>query len=266
VLVEPKGHVRLNALKAKEKLVEHLKADGFLEADTSIELKPLSRGSHEFALYVNYEYIELLTVQYVIEAMIMAEQEGCDAVTVACMYDPGIEQAREVLNIPVIGICESVFALSQAMGFNRDVGIVTLAGRVRKKIYEMVDKYRFRPHLMLKEPVRTVPVEVYMRASTNPNRENIEELKTVYINVAKELIHDGAELLINACGGMGPLLFVEGLKDVDGVPVLEPLASGIKMAEVIIKYKKLGIFKGRIGGSASLEDIKRGRSYFGLNV
>ena len=36
-----------------------------------------------------------------------AEKEGCDAFVLGNIFDPGLHQLRELLNIPVLGLCES---------------------------------------------------------------------------------------------------------------------------------------------------------------
>lgn len=264
VLVEPKGYERPYALECKKKLINMLKEKGFLEQNTIVELKSLSRGSKTFELYT-YDYFETLTVPYVIEALIEAEKEGYDAATVACTLDPGIEQAREILEMPVVGILESAFAASQAMGArSRGVGIITMTKSGLPKMNAIIDYYGFRSCMLPIEPVRAIPTEIYLKASTSPAKENIEEAKAVYVKTAKGLVKDGAQVLITGCGGLGPLMAVNGINEVEGIPVLDPTTAGLKMAEILVDYKKLGSYKGRRGGLTEA-DLRRGRGYFGFS-
>ena len=67
--------------------------------------------------------------------------------------------------------------------------------------------------------------------------------------VARELIADGADVLIPACGLMAPALrltpgaereYPDGLVTIDGVPVLDVLGVTVKMAETLVGLKQAG--------------------------
>lgn len=47
--------------------------------------------------------------------IIEAEKEGYDGVVIACYGDPGIEGAKEIVNIPVVGITEASYALARIL-------------------------------------------------------------------------------------------------------------------------------------------------------
>ena len=264
VLVEPKGYERPYALECKRKLIDMLKGEGFLGQNTLVEFKSLSGGSKTFELYT-YEYFQTLTLTYIIEALIEAEKEGYDAATVACCLDSGIQQARGILEMPVVGIMESVFAAAHAMGARRrSVGMITMNKNDLPKTDAIIDQYGFRPCMLPVKPVRDIPTEIYLNASTLLDKKNIEEAKAAYVRAARELVKDGAQLLITACGGLGPLMAINGIDEVEGVPVLDPITAGLKMAEVVVDYRKQGSYKGKRSGLTE-GDLKRGRSYFGLS-
>jgi allantoin racemase len=49
-----------------------------------------------------YPYLEMINDLEIIDQVIKAEQKGYDAVIVGCFCDPGVREARGVVDIPVI--------------------------------------------------------------------------------------------------------------------------------------------------------------------
>jgi len=77
------------------------------------------------------------------------------------------------------------------------------------------------------------------------SRRAIEAFK----KAARELIADGAEILIPGCGLLSPALrlapraeaeYPAGLKEVDGVPVMDVMGAALKMAETVVALKRAG--------------------------
>ena len=67
--------------------------------------------------------------------------------------------------------------------------------------------------------------------------------------MAEGCIKDGADVLIIGCG-ITSVLLTEGadLKEIDGVPIVDPIVSSIKFIEMLIGLNKSGIpFKSKRG-------------------
>ena len=64
---------------------------------------------------------------------------GCDAVVIAVSYDTGLRGARELLDIPVVGMTEA--ALLTACMLGGKIGLVTFGARVRPLYEELVASY-----------------------------------------------------------------------------------------------------------------------------
>ena len=60
----------------------------------------------------------------VVQRMVEAEAEGVDAIMVACSGDPGVIEARTLVDIPVIGPMEA--AIHLAAQFGKKIGVVTV--------------------------------------------------------------------------------------------------------------------------------------------
>jgi Asp/Glu/hydantoin racemase len=75
-----------------------------------------------------------------------------------------------------------------------------------------------------------------MQGVTNP-RATIEDFK----ETAKKLIKDGAEVIIPGCLMLSPILVKSGVKEVEGVPVLDVVSVVIKFAEFMHEILKAGL-------------------------
>jgi Asp/Glu/hydantoin racemase len=265
VLVEPKGFERQGALRNKRKLFEILKKDQLLGPDVEVDVKPLENGVKEFRLYTLYSYFEFLTAPYILEAMIQAEKEGYSAVTVACIFDPAIEEAQNILKIPVVGIGEASMLVARMLGRPRGTAIITMSDRAIPKIHSLIDKYKFRSFMISNNAVRKISHDIYIKASTSPLPEEIQALKDAYVNVAEGCVNDGADVIITGCGGMGPLLEVEGVHEIDGVPIINPITAALMVCRAMMDLRKAGITSNkRLSWAPTTEDWIKGRNSFGL--
>src|SRR6516164_1289491 len=59
------------------------------------------------AIAEQYRYLEFLDTAEVLENGLRAESEGYDAFLIGNIFDPGLHELRELLNIPVLGLRES---------------------------------------------------------------------------------------------------------------------------------------------------------------
>jgi allantoin racemase len=68
------------------------------------------------AIAEQYRYLEFLDKTDIMENGLRAEREGYDALVLGKIFDPGLHQLRELLNIPVLGLCESSVHVACLMG------------------------------------------------------------------------------------------------------------------------------------------------------
>ncbi len=89
-------------------LLEH--AARAVDPGTSVTLHGLRPGTYGPDLApidaIRFRYIEALNEQQICEAALAAERAGYDAFALGCFYDPGLRQARSLVDIPVVGLSE----------------------------------------------------------------------------------------------------------------------------------------------------------------
>ncbi len=171
-----------------------------------------------------------------------AEDRGFDAVVIACFTDPGLEAAREQVSIPVIGIQDAAMHLAAQIGHRFSV-LTTLRHRV---------PVRHRAALLagLERRLASCPVLNLPVLETVADRERVVEL---LIRTGRRAIEeDGAEVLILGCAGLGDL--APRVQRELGVPVVDPNAAALKLAETLVDlglaHSKAGLYATPVRESA----------------
>jgi allantoin racemase len=68
------------------------------------------------AIVEQYRYLEFLDTTEVLGNGLRAEREGYDAFLIGIIFDPGLSELGELLNIPVLGLRESSVHVACLMG------------------------------------------------------------------------------------------------------------------------------------------------------
>ncbi len=198
---------------------------------------------------------ELVALQHV-EAAIQAQRDGYDAVAMGCLGEPGVEAAKEALDIPVIGEAQAVMHYASMVGRRFSFLMPgSKSGRRsdgRARRYEdIAARYGFAHKLA---SVRSV-IAGSLDFASQENRLRDEMLEQGLLAVEE----DGADAVI----GYGGLEILERLRGGLPVPVVDPIQASAMMAESLVRlrlsqsehaYPKADIAKGRASGEASADD------------
>jgi allantoin racemase len=203
--------------------------------------------SLNFPWPLNWACLQILREPAVIKGAIRAEQEGFDAVMINCGLDPGLHQARSMVNIPVTSVTESGLLLAQLLG--RKLALVAPSDTIVAALEEKLHFLRFEDRTIKHRPVRHVDM-IFGLADAFRGRP--ERLVEDFEKVAWELIRDGADVLAFGCGWLGPALSLNGYTEVRGanVPVVDSTAAALKLAETLADlHKSLGLRKSNLPNS-----------------
>ena len=187
--------------------------------------------------YNTYQYNLTKVIDGTVERAIRAEREGYDALVISCMLDPGLPQARGVVDIPVVGTLEATAHVASMIGnrftlINADATVCAQMERLLA-FYGLKDKFTRLRHIDIVScnlyPDKTPTEEVFRRV-----REQAE----------RAVREDGAEVIIAGCTIIGSLLtrhHGDGpLEFLQGVPVLDGIVVGLKTAELMVDLVRLG--------------------------
>jgi allantoin racemase len=175
---------------------------------------------------VESEYDEALCVPNFLEKAKEAEEDGYDGVISDCFGDPGVKPAREILDIPVVGACESsmLFASSLAKSFS----VVTVLPNVVPMIENISKTLGVNGNLASVRYVNIPVLEVHQK----------EKLKAeLYEEMVKAIELDNAHALVLGCTGfMGVAAELQERLKQNGydVPVIDPVFAATRLLESLI--------------------------------
>lgn len=177
-----------------------------------------------------FAYPTLLNKIDVIDRVVEAESEGCDAVMVACSGDTGVSDARTVVRIPVVGPMEAGMHLACTYGYR--FGIVTVddttwSAYMHTAVHQAGLIQRFAGLKQIKTPSKV--------AFTLGWTTGLSELMDDVRASALELVAEGAEAIVIGSAGLSVMSTTIGMGSIGGdleVPVFDCLTAGMKMAEL----------------------------------
>jgi len=179
-------------------------------------------------------YDETLAGPPTLELVRQANEEGYDAIVLACFSDPGLDAAKEISDIPVIGIEEATLHIAAMLGHKFSI---TTASRSRAPTRDLHVRLRGVESAYASALVMNMPV---LEMDANP-----AEAKSRILELAREAVQeDGAEAIILGCAG--PSGYAEDIERELGVVVLDPTAVAFKVAEALadlgLRHSKVGRF------------------------
>ena len=180
---------------------------------------------------------EAMAIPPMLELVRAAEGRGVDAVVIACFSDPGLDAARELTGVPVVGIQEAAMHLAAQIAYRFSI-LTTLKHRapVRERAALLAGLER----RLVSCPILNLPV-----LDTVADRERVVQR---LIEVGRRAVEeDGAEALILGCAGLGDL--APRVQRTLGVPIVDPNAAALKLAETLVdlglSHSKAGLYAAR---------------------
>lgn len=180
-------------------------------------------------------YDEALALPGLLLEIARGQKEGAEAAVIACFDDTGLDAARALAHIPVIGICEA--ALSAASFIAQRFTIVTTMERSRLPLEALVHRYGMNGRCN----VRAADIPVL--SLEDPQSNARDRLRN---EIAAALREDRTEAIVLGCAGMADLTM--DLRREFGIPVIDGVAAAVKQAEGLIA---LGLTTAKRGAYAA---------------
>ena len=178
-------------------------------------------------------YDEAYAIPPTLELVKKANREGYDAVILACFSDPGLEAAKEISEIPVIGIEESSLHMAAMLGSK-----FTVVTPRKQRIPSKREHVHMRGMSHFLASVRSLDLSV---AETDADPERT---KKRVLEVSRQAVEDGAEVIILGCAGMAG--YAPEIESKLKIKVIDPSAVALKvteaMADLGLTHSKAGLF------------------------
>ncbi len=183
--------------------------------------------------YVTYIYYRHKCAEQVVERVIRAEDEGFDAVFICCCYDPGLWEARELVDIPVTGAFES--GVHWANQISQRYSVIATEPKTAHCYRELADLYGTAGKLA---SVRHIGL------SARDSYEDVTPPEVVVertLRVARQCVEDdGAEAIVMGCTLQSCPLTVAGADSAEGAPIIDPVLVGMKDTEFMVDMRRAG--------------------------
>ena len=154
-------------------------------------------------------------------AALAARHGTYDAAVVACFGDPGVEAAKELFDVPVVGISEAAFHAACLLG--KRFGIVSFTAALKPMFVDCLERAGLTS--------RCAGFRMGPAFAGDPGRV-AEERRDMILELCRASIEqDGAEVVILAGGplaGLAPLLAADV-----AAPLVDGTAAGVRLAAAL---------------------------------
>ncbi|MGC2175184.1 MAG: aspartate/glutamate racemase family protein [Acidimicrobiales bacterium] len=221
-----------------ETLAEH--AGAVCAPGTVVDVHGVAPGTYPEGVTpieaIVYPWVDRMISVQIVQNALTAEGEGYDAVAISCFFDPGLREARSLVAIPVVSLCETSLLVASAMGGR--YGLIGLGPEQVYVLEELVTRYgatgRVAATLPMSPPVTEDDLES-LHAGGGGLVERVEA-------VARRAVDMGADLIIPAEGVLNTALMRRGVTSLAGVPVLDAYGTLLCYAEMLVNLQRTSGF------------------------
>lgn len=188
--------------------------------ETEVVIRKVTRGTESIESRLDEIYASLP----ILDEVLKGEKEGFDACVIGCAGDAGVDVAKDILKIPVIGPGEASILISQLIGKR-----VALLTSLPERIPSIEDKVaRLIPRTQFFVYATNIPVIEFQK--------DVEKtIKTLVEIIQKSMEKDRIDTAILLCLNMQGM--AEKVQERVNIPVIDPTIAALEMAQIIVKMR-----------------------------
>lgn len=206
-------------------------------SDTKVDVRGVKFGH---PLRERSSYVQYLHQAQIIDNAIQAEREGYDAFCVACALDPGFREIREVVDIPVAFLSESCFHLASILASR-----FSLLSHSEEAL--TILRQRIKEYGLQEQFITSLVLDIHFPEDLLNAFKNPDPIIDVIKETGRKAVKLGMGMLVPACNLLNMVLVDAGLREVDGVPILDSAGVMVKAAEFMVDLAQAGISRSRAG-------------------
>lgn len=225
-------------------------------ADTEIHFAWVEKRAPKMT---SSKYIQYLHVGQMIECAMRAEREGFDAFVLGGMRDLGYAEIREVVDIPVIFMAETSYLTASLLA--PQFSLIHIGAGPLQDAMALIRKYGLADRCLPGAHIEYTHTGLIAACENEPERV-VKEVMTA----GRSAIKHGCAVLVPGFAPLSVFLAAQGIRQIDGVPILDNQAAVIKAAEMMVDFRKLGMPKSRKAPQfdVTAQDIQIARKKYGL--
>ncbi|MCJ7506068.1 AroM family protein [Candidatus Bathyarchaeota archaeon] len=186
-----------------------LNAHGRLIESHFPQLETVSRCIQDQPEGIHDEHTKQIAVPKVVRLGREMEAEGVKALIISCADDPGLDELRKNVKIPVIGAGSAAASLALSLG--RRIGVLTLTEGTPEPVKKILGN-SFLADIKTEGVMTTLDLLD-------------EKRKTQLISSARELKAKGADVILLSCTGYATIGIAQELKQSLGIPIVDPVLA-----------------------------------------
>ena len=223
----------------------HIALEQHLETVVDSGVQVEVHGTRKGGLGEQFRFFQAIDTPDIIENILKCKDakgdERYDAFVSLNSTDPALYEAREVLDIPVLGFLETTALVSCMMG--RSFSLITPNPKFALSYSQKLKLYGLSERLTSIEAMDFPHLPDYRNAFIDPAAH--QRVMGEFDRAARRAVAAGAEVII-PCGSHAVLQARRGLREIDGALIIDGLAILIKMAETAVKIQQImGTFVSR---------------------
>lgn len=220
-------------------LEEHLRS----VADPGVHIEV--HGTRKGGLGEQFRFFQAIDTPDIIENILNCRkakgENRYDAFVSLNSTDPALVEAREILEIPVLGFLETTALVSCMMG--RTFSLITPNPKFALSYSQKIQLYGLSERLTSIESMDFPHLPDYRNAFFDPAAH--QRVMEEFDRAARRAVAAGAEVII-PCGSHAVLQARRGLREIDGALIIDGLGILLKMAETAVRiHGFMGTFVSR---------------------
>lgn len=215
-----------------EALEAHLRS--VVDPGTEVEVRGTKKGGlgEQFRFFQAIDTPDIM--ENIVECRAAKGERRYDAFVTLNSTDPALYEAREVLDIPVLGFLETTALAACAMGHK--FSLITPNPKFSISYTQKIELYGLEKRLASIEAMNVPHLPDYRNAFLDAAAH--ERVMNEFDAAARRAVAAGAEVII-PCGSHAVLQSRRGVREIEGALVMDGLTVLIKQAETAVKLHQL---------------------------
>lgn len=217
----------------RDSLVKHAKK--ILGPEGSIEIHGIAGGRYRGRApsdALGNAFVHHVVLEPVLANAVRAEREGFDAFVIGSFSEPFLRELRSAVDIPVVSLTESSLLVGCSLG--RYSAPVSNAPSTAWMTRLSIDTHGLAGRVLRVQSITPALDEPALAEAF----ERPEAVIAAFTAAAKGAIADGADVIIPAEGMLAELLYVQGVTNIDGAPVVDVFGTAWAYAAMLVRLRQ----------------------------